>query len=189
MSTDYAQVHVYWCSSVFVYFAVGAVLCSLILSPQVAIGSFTYQILVILYTAVGLILITAWSSIYSSYSNSRSLFGSTLVTVPAQKDSEYAVVHALYVQTALVSIIVLLIFWIWFLIYYSAVDVTEIDSSLQVYSVVLLPLTFFILIFFAASWWIPSGSRRICPHTHLHICTTCTSKDYIEKHTEVEIHF
>lgn len=190
MGSDYANVHCYWCTAVFVYFAVGVVLCSLILSPSVSISALTYHSLIIVYTLLGLTLTAVWIYFYSGYRGSKCVFGSTVVAVPPAKDTEYAVVHALYVETAFIVIAVTFLFWIWFLIYYSAVSVKQIDRVLEVYSVVLLPLAFLIPIFFVASWWIPEGARRVSPHKHVHLLyDSSRSADYIEQHTDVNIHW
>ena len=183
---SYANTHVYWSVGVFLYFVVGATMSSLILS-DVHISSTLYHIFVILYTIVGFIVITCWVYWYLSYKTSKCIFGSTSITVSPDKDTEYGVVHALYIESSLISLIVVFIFWIWFLIYFSAVKVKDIDEVLQVYACILLPFTFLIAIFFLASWWIPKGSRTLCSHQRIHL-SSC-DKNYMEKHTDIQLHW
>lgn len=166
----YASVHVYWSVSVFVYFAVGAAFCSIILSVEA--DSEAYHTAVIVYTLVGLLLVSAWASYYANCKGSRSPFTPTTITVRPEEDSEYAVVHCLYVYTSLTVLVVTFIFWIWFLIYLLGIKNQQLRSVLEVYCVVLLPMTFILVLYFAASWWIPEKSRTVCSVQHIRFSTS-----------------
>jgi len=187
MTKHYASVHLYWASAGFIYFAIGSVLCSVVLSVRSA-SEELYHGLIIGYTLVGVALVGAWMCYYAAYPDTLSLFSSTRITVKPAKDTEYGVVHELYIKSSFTAVIVTLIFWIWFLIYLLSIEHEQLTQVLNVYCVVLLPFTFLILLFYAASWWIPPHSRSVSAPQTVQFCSK-SSPEYIQSHTSVGLHW
>lgn len=181
--SKYIDVHVYWSIAAFLYFAGGAALCSVILSVT---ATEAWHVGIIVYTVVGIIFVSSWIYYYSGFPTSRSIFSSTCITVKPDEDTEYGVVHALYIHTSFTVIVIILIFWIWFLIYLLIIKNEDIERVLDVYCVVFLPLTFLILLFFLASWWIPASSRTVCTPELIRFCSK-TSPSYIQNHSDVKL--
>lgn len=162
---DYAECHLYWSCGALLYFGAGALLCTLILSVEWSAAS--YNGLLIGYTLLGLLLIAIW--LYCHAQDCPGLLQSTLLAVPPSQDREYGVVQVLSVNAAGMSVLVVLLFWLWFLIYLRAVKGQSLQAVNEVYAVVFLPFTFFILLFHLASWWIPAGARRVCTEKYIHL--------------------
>lgn len=163
----YEETHMYWSGGVLAYFAVGVVLCSLILSVEWSASH--YHALLIAYTLVGIGLVAAWATVYGSDVKSPSVLASTQISVRPEQDREYGVVYSMSLKAALMSVFVTLLFWLWFLIYLRGVKDESLQRVLDVYAVVFFPFTFFILLFSLASWWIPAAARRVCTPQYVHI--------------------